>query len=94
MVSEIQSGQTFSCRPPAHLVTMGENNTPTALTGCGVKIEIFPFSIGHPCITLWVDQKFSQNHSTSYVSQIFTFLLFAKIEDGRPFAEVTLVSQI
>ena len=37
MVSEIQAGQTFSCRPPAHPDTMGENNTPTALKGCGVK---------------------------------------------------------
>ena len=31
MVSEIQAGQTSSRRPPAHLDTMGENNTPTAL---------------------------------------------------------------
>ena len=37
MVSEIQPGQTFSRRPPAHPDTMGENNTPTALKGCGVK---------------------------------------------------------
>ena len=39
-VSEIQPGQTFSRRPPrrppAHPDTMGENNTPTALKGCGV----------------------------------------------------------
>ena len=35
MVSEIQPGQTFSCHPPAHLDTMGENNTLTALKGCG-----------------------------------------------------------
>ena len=43
-VSEIQPEQTFSglppTRPPAHLDTMGENNTPTALKGCGVKTEI------------------------------------------------------
>ena len=32
-VSEIQAGQTFSRSPPAHLDTMGENNTPTALKG-------------------------------------------------------------
>ena len=46
-VSEIQPGQTFSRRPPshppartpAHPDTMGENNTPTALQGCGVKME-------------------------------------------------------
>ena len=39
MVSEIQPGQTFpAARPPVHLDTMGENNTPTALKGCGVKI--------------------------------------------------------
>ena len=36
-VSEIQPGQTISRRPPAHPDTMGENNTPTALKGCGVK---------------------------------------------------------
>ena len=36
-VSEIQPGQTIS-RPPAHPDTMGENNTPTALKGCGVKM--------------------------------------------------------
>ena len=40
-VSEIQPGQTISrrltARPPAHLDTTGENNTPTALKGCGVK---------------------------------------------------------
>ena len=37
-VSEIQPGQTFSRRKPAHPDTMGENNTPTALKGCGVKM--------------------------------------------------------
>ena len=37
MVSEIQPGQTISRRPPTHPDTMGENNTPTALKGCGVK---------------------------------------------------------
>ena len=37
-VSEIQPGQTISRRPPAHPDTMGENNTPTALMGCGVKM--------------------------------------------------------
>ena len=36
-VSEIQPGQTISRRPPANPDTMGENNTPTALKGCGVK---------------------------------------------------------
>ena len=40
-VSEIQPGQTISRRPPgrppAHPDTMGENNTLTALKGCGVK---------------------------------------------------------
>ena len=36
-VSEIQPGQIFSRRPPTHLDTMGENNTPTDLKGCGVK---------------------------------------------------------
>ena len=38
-VSEIQPGQTFSRHPPAHPDTMGENNTQTALKGCGVKTE-------------------------------------------------------
>ena len=38
MVSKIQPGQTFSCRPPTHLDTIGENDTPTALKGCGVKM--------------------------------------------------------
>ena len=38
-VPEIQAGQTFpAARLPAHPDTMGENNTPTALKGCGVKI--------------------------------------------------------
>ena len=37
-VFEIQAGQTSSLRPPAHPDTMGENNTLTALKGCGVKI--------------------------------------------------------
>ena len=40
MVSEIQPGQTFpAAHPPAHPDTMGENNTLTALKGCGVKME-------------------------------------------------------
>ena len=38
MASEIQPGQIFSSHPPAHPDTMGENNIPTALKGCGVKI--------------------------------------------------------
>ena len=37
MVSEIHAGQTSSRHPPTHPDTMGENNTPTALKGCGVK---------------------------------------------------------
>ena len=40
-VSEIQPGQTISRRPPTHPDTMGENNTPTALKGCGVKSPYF-----------------------------------------------------
>ena len=42
MVSEIQPGQTFSRRPPAHPDTMGENNTPTAIQACGVKRKNVP----------------------------------------------------
>ena len=38
-VSEIQPGQTISRRLPAHPDTMDENNTPTALKGCGVKMD-------------------------------------------------------
>ena len=46
MVSEIQPGQAFPPtrppgRPPAHPDTMGENNTPTALKGCGLKIAFW-----------------------------------------------------
>ena len=44
-VSEIQPGQTISRRPPAHPDTMGENNTPTALKGCGVKKQY----VSGPC---------------------------------------------
>ena len=46
-VSEIQPGQTISRRPPAHPDTMGENNTPTALKGCGVIkcIHVWPKNI-------------------------------------------------
>ena len=40
-VSEIQPRQTFSRYPSAHPDTMGENNTPTDLKGCGVKIVHF-----------------------------------------------------
>ena len=29
-----------AARPPTHLDIMGENNTPTALKGCGVKIVL------------------------------------------------------
>ena len=42
-VSEIQPGQIISRRPPTrppdHPDTMGENNTPTAIKGCGVKTQ-------------------------------------------------------
>ena len=38
IVSEKHPGQTFPFdRLPAHHDTMGENNTPTAIKGCGVK---------------------------------------------------------
>ena len=40
MVTEIQPRQTFPRRTPAHPDTMDENNTPTALKGCGVKIKL------------------------------------------------------
>ena len=38
-INFLQARQTFSFRPPAHLDTMGKNNTRTALKGCGVKIS-------------------------------------------------------
>ena len=38
-VSEIQPVLFPAARPPAHPDTMGENNTPTALKGCGVTIH-------------------------------------------------------
>ena len=37
---DIEVRQTSSHRLPAHPDTMGENNTPTALRGCGVKIKL------------------------------------------------------
>ena len=37
MVCEIQQEKNFSWPPPALPDTMGENDTPTALKGCGVK---------------------------------------------------------
>ena len=42
--SEIQPGQTFPPHEhlPAHPDTMDENNTPTALKGCGVKMPESP----------------------------------------------------
>ena len=70
MVSEIQSRQTFSRRPPthpnAHSDTMGENNTLTALKGCGVKTKSvavllmsdFYRHIFLKC-SLWKNQKIS-----------------------------------
>ena len=54
-VSEIQPGQTFSRCPPTHPDTMGENNTPTALKGCGVKMA--PTANAHSKPT-WVHRKF------------------------------------
>ena len=41
MVSEIQPRQKCSRRPPTNPDTMGENNTLTALKGCGVKLLLF-----------------------------------------------------
>ena len=47
-VSEIQPGQTFSrCPPDRHPDNMGENNTPTALKGCGVKSFIISSHLGY-----------------------------------------------
>ena len=51
MVSERQPGQTFSGRPPAHPDTIAENNTPTALKGCGVKMSQL-----HTIYWLWLTQ--------------------------------------
>ena len=56
-VSEIQPGQTISRRPPAHPDTMGENNTPTALKGCGVK-----------AVDLFINQKLL---TSNFINQMF-----------------------
>ena len=55
--SKIQPGRIFSGRPtvspPTHLDTMGENNTPTALKGCGVKTTISKsFEVCHPFLSI------------------------------------------
>ena len=50
-LSEIQPGQTFSRRPPAHPDTMSENNTLTALKGCGVKTSTTHFSTRYCVLT-------------------------------------------
>ena len=57
MISKIQPGQIFSSRPtvspPTHLDTMGENNTPTALKGCGVKVTVSKsFEVCHPFLSI------------------------------------------
>ena len=71
MVSEIQPGQTISCRPPArppaHPDTMGENNTPTALKGCGVK--------NHSKSTL-VCLVFRHNSSTHVFRDVILYATF------------------
>ena len=47
------------------------------------KIEIFPFSIGHSCTTLWVKNSLEIALPLT-VFEIFTLFLFsAKIQDGR-----------
>ena len=61
-----------------------------------VKIEIFPFSIGHSSTTLQV-KKFAQNRSISYgFRDIHTFSFSAKIQDGRQKWEkiVNLISKL
>ena len=90
-VSEIQPGHTFSrClpdSPPAHSDTMGENNTQTALKGCGVKIILRVFSslvllalVDTDYRLLWVD-VWSRGSSSD--AQIFNCSkLKKKIEDG------------
>ena len=75
MVSEIQSGQTFSRHPPAHPDTMGENNTPTALKGC--VVETYFCDICHYFI--W--QRIPANCA---------FLFFEKVSSVANFAVHTL----
>ena len=59
-VSEIHPGQTFSRSPPTHPDTMGENNTPTALKGCGVKMIYYGMSKNH----ISVSPQFLTNYLT------------------------------
>ena len=65
-VSEIQPGETFSRRPrthpPTHPDTMGENNTPTALKGCGVKTN---------CI-----EPGSQDNKTDFSGKVLLWTLY------------------
>ena len=58
-VSEIQLRQTFSHHLSAHPDTMGENNTPTALKGCGVKTAKFYFDT--ICFMLAAGDMLEQN---------------------------------
>ena len=71
-VSEIQPGQPFCRRPPAHPDTMGENNTPTALKGCGVKTIywVILYTGFHPCYygTVFTSSQFTSSQFTSLYS--------------------------
>ena len=80
MVSEIQPGQTISRRPPTRLPgrppthpdTMGENNTPTALKGCGVKMCKCSREI---CVTHLMDARTDGRMDTSTQTQRIHFII-------------------
>ena len=73
-VSEIQAGQTFLHRPPAHLDTMGENNTPTALKG-GVMI----------CYLLKSSKN--DNHMNILTTYFTVSCLFTFVHQGMMYTE-------
>ena len=95
-VSEIQPGQTFS--RPTRPDSMGENNTPTALKGCGVKsmnlgiimgdIHVCSFVNGFPVCRIWF--RFSRKNEirkeylgTGYCKHYF------RLSNGGYFIETT-----
>ena len=91
-VSEIQPGQTFfhslpaclSERRPTHPDIMGENNTPTAHKGCGIKTGCrkhsgTPKVKGHTKITLYHYSLTTSNQNTwqAAISYTLWFLKYS-----------------